>query len=320
MVLSKSKQPMYDCFQNELFSTLMKPQKVSTSLGNSKSMDKGDSSYMNMVDDDFPRDITILTSESEVQTKEFKRATTTEGIYNHHNVFMDVSKPPLSVYGCSDPKLQQKSTSFPFSLLAGGATETAISQFSTNKGDVKAGYYLSKTRIIITIVDVVNYKNETQDIYTVTDLEYLLGKPEGYLDSNQQRIDPGICGGPQGSAIHAPAGVSKFSINSTGIIMKESGWILNSFAHMHDGGVNIVLKINDKVMCDSRALYGGDGFVTTTSDGKVWETIRETTKCVDPIPVRKGDRMDMQANYDTDLHPRSGIHSYILVWVFANDW
>jgi hypothetical protein len=69
------------------------------------------------------------------------------------------------------------------------------------------------------------------------------------------------------------------------------------------GGVNIILKINDKVVCDSKALYGGPGF-TTTVDGKVWETIRESTKCLDPILVKKGDRVYMQANYDTVLHPR----------------
>jgi hypothetical protein len=268
-------------------------------------MDKGGTSYTNMVDEDFPKDIMILSSKSEVQTKDFRRATTAEGIYNHHNVFMDVSKPPSSVYGCSDATLQQNMRSFPFSFLAGGATETTISQFSPTQGDVKAGYHLSETRILINAIDVVNYKNVAQEIYTSTELEYLPGKPEAYLDSNQHRVDPGICGGPTGSGIHPPAGVSKFAINSTGIVVNQSGYILNAFGHMHDGGVNMILKVNDKLVCESKALYGGEGFVSQTPDGQIWETLRESTKCEDPIRVNKGDRIYMEANFDLDLHPRS---------------
>lgn len=72
---------------------------------------------------------------------------------------------------------------------------------------------------------------------------------------------------------------------------------------MHDGGINIVLKVNDEVVCDSRASYGGEGHTATMADGKVWETLRESTKCTKSIPVKKGDKIYMQANYDLELHP-----------------
>jgi hypothetical protein len=72
---------------------------------------------------------------------------------------------------------------------------------------------------------------------------------------------------------------------------------------LHDGGINIMLKINDKEVCNSKASYGGEGHVTKTPDGRTWETIRETSTCYDPIKVKKGDKIYMQANYDLDLHP-----------------
>jgi hypothetical protein len=72
---------------------------------------------------------------------------------------------------------------------------------------------------------------------------------------------------------------------------------------MHDGGLNIILKINDKVVCDSRATYGGEGHTTKTDDGKIWETIAESSYCPETIKVIKGDKIYMQANYDVSLHP-----------------
>lgn len=67
--------------------------------------------------------------------------------------------------------------------------------------------------------------------------------------------------------------------------------------------MNVVLKVNDKVVCDSKAIYGGEGHTSTGADGKVWETIRETLTCDVPFHVVKGDKVFMQANYDLDLHP-----------------
>jgi hypothetical protein len=71
--------------------------KTNFQAGNGMSMDKGGTSYMNMVDVDFPRDITVLQTTSHLQDETFKRADTKDGIYNHHNVFMDFARPPAPV-------------------------------------------------------------------------------------------------------------------------------------------------------------------------------------------------------------------------------
>ena len=80
-------------------------------------------------------------------------------------------------------------------------------------------------------------------------------------------VDPGLCGGPNGAAIHPPKGVARFSINSTDIVMTKSEYFVYALGLMHDGGVNVILKVNDVEKCDSRALYGGEGH-TTIVDGK----------------------------------------------------
>lgn len=261
-------------------------------------MDKGGTGYSDMVGSDFPGDITVLESHSELQTLDFKRATTDEGIYNHHNVFMELVNPGV-VYGCDGI---QGATQLPMSVFAAGATEDGVQKYYSEDGTVKSGYYLPKNPRLINTIDVINYNNEVRTVYTVTEIEYLDGKPAGYLDTRQQRVDPGICGGPNGAAIHPPKGQSRFSVKTQNIVAKKDGYILNARGHMHDGGINIILKVNDKEVCNSRAVYGGPGHVTKI-DGKVWETISESTYCNHTVPVKKGDSIYMQANYDVELHP-----------------
>jgi len=81
------------------------------------------------------------------------------------------------------------------------------------------------------------------------------------------------------------------------------GYIIASMGHVHDGGSNIVLKLNDRVICDSHAVYGGGGSEALGLDGKKWQTIREMTECNTPVEVKKGDVVVTEAIYDTELHP-----------------
>jgi len=271
-----------------------------TKLGNGFSMDRGGTGYMHMVASDVPTDITVLQAHSELQNPDFTRVGTEQGIYNHHNVFMELTKP-VDVYGC-EPGVTPMAQA-PINVLAAGATEDGFLSYYSEDGSIKSGFYLRKNSNVLNMVDVINYNNEEKEVYTATEVEYLDGKPEGYVVSSQQRVDPGICGGPSGASIHPPQGQSKFVIKSQNIVALKDGWIINARGHMHDGGVNLFLTVNDKVVCNSTAIYGGEGHTAKTADGKVWETINTSSYCNKTIPVKKGDKIVMQANYDVGLHP-----------------
>jgi hypothetical protein len=189
-------------------------------------MDKGGTSYQYQVDSDFPSDITVLSVHSEVQDENFKRTDTKDGIYNHHNIFMDLSKPPPAAYACKAGNAKG-STLPPFSVFAAGATEEGVINYSSTKGDIKTGYYISKNRQLTNMIDVVNYNNVERTVYTATEIEYLPGQPAGYIDTVQQLVDPGTCGGQEGANIHPPKGVSKFSVNGTDIVVARDGYIIN---------------------------------------------------------------------------------------------
>src|ERR1700760_4980606 len=73
--------------------------------------------------------------------------------------------------------------------------------------------------------------------------------------------------------------------------------------HLHDGGLNVILKVNGKYACESKAVYGGKAGTTTATDGSKWTTIGTMTKCHDPIPVKRGDTLSVEANYNLAEHP-----------------
>ena len=188
-------------------------------------MDRGGTSYMNMVANDFPGDITVLEAHSEVQNLDFTRTSTDQGIYNHHNVFMDLVKP-INAYGCEvgvKPQAQ-----LPITVLSAGATEDGTLRYFSEDGAIKSGYYLPKTRKILNVIDVINYNNVEKEVYTSTEIEYLEGKPEGYVRATMQRVDPGICGGPNGAGIHPPKGQTKFAVKSQNIVAMRDGWVINA--------------------------------------------------------------------------------------------
>lgn len=71
---------------------------------------------------------------------------------------------------------------------------------------------------------------------------------------------------------------------------------------MHDSGTGVNLYVNGKLVCASKATYGGPGG-TININGKTWETIAKMSECNEPIPVKKGDKLKLEATFDTREHP-----------------
>lgn len=62
------------------------------------------------------------------------------------------------------------------------------------------------------------------------------------------------------------------------------------------------MYLNDKEICSSKAEYGGAGG-TMKAGEKEWTTISRMSDCLEPIPVKKGDYLRLEASYDTVKHP-----------------
>jgi hypothetical protein len=88
---------------------------------------------------------------------------------------------------------------------------------------------------------------------------------------------------------------------------------------MHDGGDAVTTFVNGKKVCTSKATYGAAG-AQTVVDGKKWfcflfgpiynsilmycrTTISKMSECVEPLELKKGDKIHLEATYDNIEHP-----------------
>jgi hypothetical protein len=224
-------------------------------------------------------------------------------------LWWDTSKSAPMPFGCDNWPWSIPSISGPMAIFGSGGTENiSISYANPNEvpGDIKTGYYLNKTSMF-NMIDVVNYAKEDQLFYQDIDMEYLDGKTKERLDTRELTFDPLMCNlGKNGYFTGLdirPKGQKKWTVSGDGIVVTVNGYLTGMRGHLHDGGVNIIMRVNGKEICDSKALYGGPGHTRVGPNGEVWETINHMTHCRNVTKVSKGDKITTEANYDVELHP-----------------
>jgi hypothetical protein len=84
--------------------------------------------------------------------------------------------------------------------------------------------------------------------------------------------------------------------------ISRNGQIIALRGHMHDGGVSLSAFVNNKQVCRSEASYGLAGGKLII-EGKEWTTISKMSECVEPIAVKVGDSVRIEAEYDHVTHP-----------------
>lgn len=160
-------------------------------------------------------------------------------------------------------------------------------------------------------------------MYTVSELEYLPGKPTGYVYTQSHVLLLGMCdsgGGMSATHIRPPSGQSKFTlagkdeitVTKDGYLVQiyefhiESGYDLHltswTVGHLHDGGDKMVILLNSKPICESRAIYGGPAHEQIQANGEVWKTIASMSECGEALRVHKGDKLQFTADFDLTKH------------------
>jgi len=198
------------------------------------------------------------------------------------------------VFGCDGTNIGQP---YPFSLFMAGSEDIGGGVFTSPDGRLNSGYYISKDDTLIMAGDVVNMANTTQHVYAAAEIEYLEGRPPDLMDASILMTNVGQCEGDVLGAFQAPEGETKFKVNGTDMDMLHDGYIITAKGHLHDGGVDISIKINGVEQCVSRADYGDEN----TGRGG-WKTIQSMSYCP-MIRVRRGDKVSLEASYDIGLHP-----------------
>jgi hypothetical protein len=113
-----------------------------------------------------------------------------------------------------------------------------------------------------------------------------------------------------------------FAEHSLPWVADADGFILATGGHMHDGGVNTEIFLNDKKICTSNSEYGtgagehahadkpkgGPEGMPGAAGGPASNAeiphIQKQTRCTfkDGMPIKKGDSMYIVANYDFTKH------------------
>jgi hypothetical protein len=262
---------------------------------------------------DFPKGITVLDAITAVYDDKMKEISNENGLYNHHNVFFDLAgrfAPPIT---CGPSLLDMFNLKAPFNIFMGGAADTTSNHYTSPDGRFNSGYYISNESDILQMIDIINYNPEPRTVFTVSEMEYVDGKPTNLLAANAIPINLGMCDGAAAKkTIMEPMakgqtadGKRRFTLTGKDITIARDGYFLNWHGHMHDGGDSMSAKINGKEICTSKALYGGPGHEGKTPSGGNWTMIREMEFCEtnQPIKVSKGDKLTIAGNFDLEKHP-----------------
>jgi hypothetical protein len=171
---------------------------------------------------DIPRDATIITSNSTWVLKDGQQANIHNGLFSHHLLVIDMSKRTPTVASCPNGKPVQEQ----YSVISGSAEDKGGAFYSTSDGEFNSGYYIGKDDKVILQGDVVNYNNETQEVYHLFDIQYIEGRPPGSMEAVTQLWDLGFCSGAIDAVIHPPPGVKRFSFESQTMKIEQNGYFL----------------------------------------------------------------------------------------------
>jgi len=259
---------------------------------------------------------TILAGKVGVMYTDGKEATPANGVYIHHILTSDSTKkqkPWLSNCGSPSTPAMNIAGILGGTAFVGTGEDSAdgLTVYTSEDGTRNSGYHVGGSDSFTGWAQLVNYSPESKQIYVYYDLEWVPGI-QG--DDIKTATFTATCGGSP-----------KIRLSTTGptnttsgkFYFMEDGKVLGARGHLHDGGVKVVMYINDKLTCESDAVYGvrtsddGDmggghshgGGASASAANAAIKTISSMTKCQGPYSVKKGDTMKLVAEYDLSKHP-----------------
>jgi hypothetical protein len=256
-------------------------------------MDPGGTTFMNKAIG-FPSDITLLDAVVHLVYEDGSPASVANGIYNHHIAFQDTTKKPPAMVACPG---QAAKNSVPTSVFVATGEDGNSYHYAPDIPDFNSGYYIGPNDGIGVFAEIVNYTNQTKKIFASVEYNYVPGKPK--YDVSGATLSVTQCDGAN-VGIHPPKGQKVFEVNSKDMKVEMDGYIFAVRGHLHDGGDYVGISVNNKSMCQSKAIYGG---ATGTAQEGNWQTVSDMSVCKEPFPVKKGDTLKVTAKYDLQAHP-----------------
>jgi len=207
-----------------------------TKVGNFVSFDPQGTGWASFASD-FPADITVLSAKMSVTLKDGSEIDNSNGVYNHHAFFFDVSKSMDSDLQCQG----SHDRIAPLNTIAASAADSAnpaagasVKNFTTKP---IAANFIPKGHKMLLTCDLVNYNKESKDVYMNIDLQYVEGKAPGLLESTIHLVSAGACASKQHGTdalmLEPPKGKQQFTLVDNQIEVKDDGKLLFTKGHLH---------------------------------------------------------------------------------------
>ncbi|KAF1984921.1 hypothetical protein K402DRAFT_395291 [Aulographum hederae CBS 113979] len=247
-----------------------------------------------------------------------KTANTDTGSWLHHTVLVN-SGPEVLEPNCGKAPIED--------IFMSG-NERSYYGFAQANNSMKVGYPLRKDDRLLLVNELMSMDKEAKWVWLTLSFEYMPKIEPDYKATKLlwMTVGPSCTGSenPFGPSNLTDTGAPKeqvFAENSVPWTSIYDGTVLNAGGHMHDGGINVEIFQNEKMICDSVGKYGmgGDGGMKKKSrrdegphggghggegggmDGM--EHVQEMSSCMPNSPMKKGDKLHLKVNYDLKKHP-----------------
>jgi hypothetical protein len=266
---------------------------------------------------------TIIAMQAGMETADGKDANVDRGYMLHHSMLLNEG-PGRSDVTCNFTLADLFHALRPLKmkplnverLFPSGNERTPLDFTTAQK--VKAGYFLKMTDSFHIVTEIMNMTPDPVELYTSYTYEYIPGPlPVGWHSARPLTVDVGNC---SKSAVPSKPEAS-YDLVGQPWTSNIDGYILGAGGHVHDGGTDITLFQNNKTICRSTFDYGTNpsyvqgmvamndtsinarGSTPGANAGMVGMTyISKTSLCTDIGYFKKGDRMQVIANYNTTAH------------------
>lgn len=132
------------------------------------------------------KDCTILTARLGLTYEDGREASPETGVYIHHLLSFNPSRPSTNAIGLCDVTDPDKDLGFinkilpsnlPIAPFTGRGEDggPVSATFTSEDGKYDSGFHLGKNDYLVVQSDLVNYSNETQNVYLTYEYEYVDG-------------------------------------------------------------------------------------------------------------------------------------------------
>lgn len=234
-------------------------------------------------------------------------AALSQSIYNHHVFGINVDDPQRK-HVC--PGSTVPATKIATTFIGGGTDREFYQYNAASSSSLKAGYEVKKGDRIDLQTELMNYRDEPQTVNILVDVEYLPGKHDGYLSSKTIEFVASPCE----YEFFFNLSQKKYTTTSKEWDAPSDGYIMGIRGHEHDGyvlaaappriyilltvcnrGSGVYVRVNGKLVCASIPTY------KSSSNGL---RVAEFSSCDDIVPLKKGDKVTMQADYYIEKYPQ----------------